>query len=228
MPLNWRDNSFILVIPKWLASLQAKIPFCLWNLTERPTGHKKAATRKSPETNDKTGSKVPPCLINYPNVVFDVLNHRYMLWINFILGSNFIFLCFGGMVVWNRRKENLNQRQNLTKTYTLCKAAKVPRPLWEPKSTFLKRSIWSRAPRVRLRNKRINLVMIEFGGTLLFGHLHLWPRYFRYILTVLNVCLNSDNAFFYHSRLLLNQSIDVNLQTAVHNMFYTANRLRIF
>ena len=68
---------------------------------------------------------MPLCLINYPNVVFDVLNHRYMLWINFILGSNFIFLCFGGMVVWNRRKENLNQRQNLTKTYTLCKAAKV-------------------------------------------------------------------------------------------------------
>ena len=149
-----------------------------------------------------------------------------MLWINFILGLNFIFLCFGGMVVWNRRKENLNQRQNLTKTYTLYK--KVPRPLWEPKSTFLKRSIWSRAPRVRLRNKRINLVMIEFGGTLLFGHLHLWPRYFRYILTALNVCLNSDNAFFYRSRLLLNHSIDVNLQTAVHNLFYTANRLRIF
>ena len=42
------------------------------------------------------------------------------------------------MVVWNRRKENLNQRQNLTKTYTLCKAAKVQRPLLEPKSTFLK------------------------------------------------------------------------------------------
>ena len=142
-----------------------------------------------------------------------------MLWINFILGLNFTFLCFGDMVVWNRRKENLNQRQNLTKTYTLYK--KVPRPLLEPKSTFLKRSIWSRAPRVRLRNKRINLAMIDFGGTLLFGHLHLWPRYFRYILTALNVCLNSDNAFFYHSRLLLNQSIDVNLQTAVHNMYYT-------
>ena len=34
----------------------------------------KKATRKGPEANDKTETKEPPSLINYPNVVFDVLN----------------------------------------------------------------------------------------------------------------------------------------------------------
>ena len=28
-------------------------------------------------------------------------NQIYMLWCNFVLGANFIFLCFGGMVMYD-------------------------------------------------------------------------------------------------------------------------------
>ena len=35
----------------------------------------------------------------------NVLNYKYiyiyMLWCNFVLGANFIFLCFGGMVMYD-------------------------------------------------------------------------------------------------------------------------------
>ena len=31
----------------------------------------------------------------------DSNNHTHMLWCNFVLGANFIFLCFGGMVMYD-------------------------------------------------------------------------------------------------------------------------------
>ena len=46
---------------------------------------------------------------------------KYMLWFNFILGLNFIFLCFKLIIIHTisqNKGKNLNQGQNWTTTYT--------------------------------------------------------------------------------------------------------------